>query len=57
MNPAFGSGSSVFGVGLVFLLGVGIILLGVVVMLIFSWHRPGFFQGETLRQDTPAFTG
>ena len=57
MNPDFGSGSSVFGVGLVFLLGVGIILLGVVVMLIISWHRPGFFQGETLRQDTPAFTG
>jgi amino acid transporter len=57
MNPAFGSGSSVFGVGLVFLLAVGIILLGVVVMLIISWHRPGFFQGETLRQDTPAFTG
>jgi amino acid transporter len=57
MNPAFGSGSSVFGVGLVFLLAVGIILLGVVVMLIISWHRPGFFQGETLRQDTPTFEG
>ena len=57
MNPAFGSGSSVFGVGLVFLLGVGIILLGVVVMLIIAWHRPGFFQGETLRQDTPTFEG
>ena len=26
-------------------------------ILIISWHRPGFFQGETLRQDTPAFTG
>jgi hypothetical protein len=57
MNPAFGSGSSVFGVGLVFLLGVGIILLGIVVMLIIAWHRPGFFQGETLRQDTPTFEG
>jgi len=57
MNPAFGSGSSAFGVGLVFLLGVGIILLGVVVMLIIAWHRPGFFQGETLRQDTPTFKG
>lgn len=57
MNPAFGSGSSVFGVGLVFCLGVGIILLGVVVMLLIAWHRPGFFQGETLRQDTPTFEG
>lgn len=57
MDPAFGSGSSVFGVGLVFLLGVGIILLGVATMLIIAWHRPGFFQGETLRQDTPAFKG
>jgi hypothetical protein len=41
----------------VFLLGVGIILLGVVIMLIISWHRPGFFRGETLRRDTPTFTG
>jgi amino acid transporter len=56
MNPEFGSGSSVFGVGLVFLLGVGIILLGVVTMLLISWHRPGFFRGETLRRDTPSFT-
>ena len=57
INTAFGSGSSVFGVGLVFLLGVGIIFLGVVVMMIIAWHRPGFFQGETLRQDTPTFEG
>jgi amino acid transporter len=57
MSPQFGSGSSVFGMGLVFLLAVGIILLGVVLMLVISWHRPGFFQGETLRRDTPSFTG
>jgi hypothetical protein len=57
MSPEFGSGSSVFGMGLVFLLAVGIILLGVVLMLVISWHRPGFFQGETLRRDTPSFTG
>jgi amino acid transporter len=57
MNPSYGSGSAVFGVGLVFLLGVGIILLGVVIMLVISWRRPGFFQGETLRRDTPTFTG
>jgi amino acid transporter len=57
MNPEFGSGSSVFGVGLVFVLAVGIILLGVAIMLLISWHRPGFFRGETLRRDTPTFTG
>ena len=57
MNPQFGSGSSVFGVGLVFLLAVGIILLGVAIMFFISWRRPGFFQGETLRRDTPTFTG
>jgi len=26
-------------------------------MLIIAWHRPGFFRGETLRQDTPTFEG
>ena len=57
MDPAFGSGSSVFGTGLVFLLGVGIILLGVVTMLLFAWRQPGFFRGETLRQDSPALKG
>jgi hypothetical protein len=57
MNPDFGSGSAVFGIGLVFVLAVGIILLGVVIMLTISWKRPGFFQGETLRRDTPTFTG
>ena len=36
---------------------VGIILLGVILMLVISWQRPGFFQGETLRRDTPSFTG
>lgn len=57
VDPAYGSGSSVFGVGLVFLLGTGIIALGVVLMLLISWRRPGFFHGETLRRDTPAFNG
>jgi amino acid transporter len=57
MSPQFGSGSSVLGIGLVFLLGVGIILLGVILMLVISWRRPGFFRGETLRRDTPSFTG
>ncbi len=53
-DPAFGSGSEIFGVGLVFVIGVGIIALGVVVMLLVRRTHPAFFRGETLRQDTPA---
>ncbi|MFJ6027185.1 APC family permease [Pseudarthrobacter sp. NPDC092424] len=54
LAPEFGSGSELFGVGLVFVLGVGILVLGAVFMVIMSRLRPGFFSGETLRQDTPA---
>lgn len=53
-NPAFGSGSELFGVGLVFVIGVGIIVLGVLVMMVVRHTRPAFFRGETLRRDTPA---
>jgi amino acid transporter len=53
-NPSFGSGSQLFGVGLVFVIGVGIILLGLVVMAVVYKKMPGFFRGETLRKDTPA---
>ncbi|MFP5314615.1 MAG: APC family permease [Actinomycetes bacterium] len=53
-DPAFGSGSEIFGVGLVFVIGVGIIVLGVVVMFLVRRTHPGFFRGETLRRDTPA---
>jgi len=52
--PEFGSGSEIFGVGLVFVLGVGILALGAVFMLVMSRLRPGFFRGETIRKDTPA---
>jgi amino acid transporter len=52
--PEFGSGSEVLGVGLVFILGIGILALGVVVMLVTVKLHPGFFRGETIRKDTPA---
>jgi len=55
-NPDYGSGSSLFGIGLVFLIGVGVIVLGIVIMLVISWRNPGFFRGETLRRDTPGGT-
>ncbi|WP_251041454.1 APC family permease [Arthrobacter sp. ISL-30] len=54
LAPEFGSGSEVFGIGLVFVLGVGILAMGAVFMVVMSRLRPGFFQGETIRKDTPA---
>ncbi|MCZ2402271.1 APC family permease [Paenarthrobacter sp. Z7-10] len=53
-NPDFGSGSQLGGVGLVFILGVGLLALGLLVMAWMYWRRPGFFRSETLRKDTPA---
>ncbi len=47
----FGSGSEVFGVGLVFILGIGVLALGVVVLLVAAKLHPGFFRGETIRKD------
>jgi amino acid transporter len=52
-SPDYGSGASVFGVGLVLVLGVGLILLGVVLMLGWRSVQPAFFRGETLHKDTP----
>jgi hypothetical protein len=52
-SPDYGSGASVFGVGLVLVLGVGLILLGVVLMFVWRARHPAFFRGETLLHDTP----
>jgi amino acid transporter len=43
----------IFGVGGVFVLGIGSLLLGVVLMIIWNVLAPAFFKGETLRADTP----
>ncbi|GAA0486319.1 APC family permease [Streptomyces stramineus] len=48
-DPGYGSGSAVFGVGSVFVIGVGLLLLGVVLMLLMRWRRPAFFRGRQLR--------
>jgi amino acid transporter len=48
------SGSSIFGVGTVLVLGLGLILLGVVFMLIMRARQPAFFRGETLNRGTPS---
>nr|WP_218885561.1 APC family permease [Kineococcus aurantiacus] len=47
-DPSYGSGSQVGGVGLVFVLGIGVLALGVVVMLVQRARRPGFFRGRTI---------
>lgn len=52
-NPAYGSGSSVFGVGSVFVIGVGLLLVGVVIMLLMGRRSPAFFRGEILNRETP----
>ncbi|MCU1560201.1 APC family permease [Mycetocola sp.] len=48
MDPDYGSGSNIGGVGLVFILGMGVILSGIVIMIIQAIRRPAFFRGETL---------
>ncbi len=48
MNPENGSGASIGGIGLVFFMGFGILLLGVVLMLVMRAHNPDFFVGRTL---------
>lgn len=64
MDPAYGSGSAVFastydadgiaqdGVGLVFVTGIGVLLLGVVLMLVMSRRHPEFFRGTVLPKAT-----
>ncbi|MER5951333.1 APC family permease [Streptomyces sp. NPDC001904] len=51
-NPEYGSGSSVFGVGSVFVIGVGLLLIGFLIMLVMSRRSPAFFRGEVLNRET-----
>ncbi|WP_159612524.1 APC family permease [Glutamicibacter sp. JC586] len=53
MDPDYGSGSSIGGVGMVFILGVGVLLLGVVVMIYMRIKQPAFFKGETIKTYQP----
>lgn len=52
-SPDYGS-TVIFGIGGVFVLGIGSLLLGVVLMVICRITNPAFFKGETLRRGTPA---
>jgi amino acid transporter len=53
-DPNYGTGSSLFGIGSVFVLGVGLLLVGVVLMLWWRMKEPEFFRGAVLKHDTPS---
>ncbi|WP_290655231.1 APC family permease [Kocuria sp.] len=44
MDPEYGSGSEIGGVGLVFILGVGILVLGLLMMFVQYRRNPAFFR-------------
>ncbi|MFE4636032.1 APC family permease [Streptomyces sp. NPDC056773] len=55
-DPSYGSGSTLPGldVGNVFVIGVGLLALGLVVMFITERRSPAFFRGEVLTKSTPS---
>ncbi len=54
MNPDNASGASIGGIGLVFFLGFGILVLGAVLMIVMRFRHPAFFEGKTLDRNTSA---
>ena len=54
MDPDYGSGSNIGGLGLVFILGVVVIGVGIVIMIWQAIKRPAFFRGETISLEAPA---
>ena len=50
-DPAYGSGGSIFGLGTVFVLGVGVLALGAVLMVVWQARAPAFFRGEVLSRE------
>src|SRR5699024_9423525 len=54
LSPYYGSGSSFFGVGFVFVLCICVLLLGAAIMIVQSIRLPYFFRGRTLRQGVVA---
>ena len=49
MDPENGSGAAIGGIGLVFYMGFGILLLGAALMIIWRFRSPDFFEGRTLK--------
>jgi len=52
LDPDFGSGADVGGIGLVFVMGAGVIALGIVVMVVMAFFYRPFFRGEVLPRGT-----
>ena len=52
IDPSYGSSTSLGGIGMVFILGMGVLLLGVVLMIWTRIAHPAFFAGETLPKTT-----
>ena len=52
LTDANGKNVTILGIGAEAVVGVGGLLLGVVLMLIWRWRRPDFFQGKTLTRRT-----
>lgn len=48
LDPDYGSGSSILGIGTVFVLGMGVLILGIILMIFMRMRHPAFFAGETL---------
>ena len=48
MDPEYGSGSSVKGIGTVFIVGVIGMLIAVPLMALWNLKAPAFFRGQTL---------
>lgn len=53
LDPDFGSGADIGGIGLVFIMGMGVLAIGVVTMIVMSFLYRPFFRGEVLKQGTP----
>ncbi|MEI8083673.1 MAG: APC family permease, partial [Actinomycetes bacterium] len=51
-SPSYGD-TSYFGIGGVFIIGIGSLAVGVVLMFLWQLRAPAFFRGETLQTDTP----
>ncbi|HEX4358824.1 MAG TPA: APC family permease [Pseudonocardia sp.] len=52
--PDFGK-TTLFGIGGVFVIGIGTLVFGVLLMFLWRWRAPGYFVGETLSKATPEY--